>query len=766
MKIILAFLMIVLVSSLLIAQTSDLNIIPQPNSVEMGNGRFVISKETRIVAKDKETRRSAEALNSLLQSYLGEQLKVTSKTPKDNYIEMMLPGVMAEGEMPRGAMMYALAVEPTRVRIQGFEPARFYAIQTIAQMLPSERTTSISIPVARIVDGPRFAYRGMHLDVGRHFMPVEFLKKYIDLMAQYKFNYFHWHLTEDQGWRIEIKKYPKLTEIGSKRPETVLEHNLQPYVGDKTPVEGFYTQDQIKDVVRYAKDRYITVIPEIEIPGHSSAALAAYPEFGCKQDYQYKVQTTWGIFKEVYCPTEKTFQFLEDVLSEVIDMFPDSPYIHIGGDEVLKDMWKDSPEVQELMKRDNLKDLNEVQSYIIRRIEKFINSKGKKVIGWDEILEGGLAPNATVMSWRGTRGGIEAARAKHDVIMSPTAFAYLNFGQGDPAYEPISYPDYIPLERVYSFDPVPKELSPDEAKYIIGGQGNLWSEYIKTPAAAEYQLFPRMLALSEVLWTRPENKDYADFLRRLAAQFPRLDKQNVNYRIPEPLGLRNQIVGSDGRVSIDISPFIPGSKIYYTLDGSTPTTNSALYTSPVTQMLKDGEVKTLKTITVLPNGRTSSVYAATLVRRDPLPPVDGPAGDKKQGVTWEFFVPSEPMSGEGTTTTGESRSLSLTQFEKSNDLKKPFVVTFDGYLNVPADGIYEFQADSTWDTTIVIDGQMVINDSGTKDRKVRSAVVPLKAGLHKISLRYNHRGGDAGFRILWGLKGQGLNRLYGGEFVH
>jgi hexosaminidase len=400
-------------------------------------------------------------------------------------------------------------------------------------LMRAEEKRSISVPIVTLKDAPRFPYRGMHLDVSRHFMPVEFVKKYIDLMAQYKFNYFHWHLTDDQGWRIEIKKYPKLTEIGSTRPESQLGAYTKTFHGDGVPVSGFYTQEQIKDVVAYAKARYITVIPEIEMPGHSSAALAAYPELSCKPAQSYHVQMTWGIFKEVYCPTETTFNFLEDVVSEVIDLFPNSPYIHIGGDEVLKDMWKDSPEVASLMEREHLKDEHEVQSYFVRRIEKFINSKGKRIIGWDEILEGGLAPNAVVMSWRGSKGAIQAAQAGHDVIMSPNDYAYFDYRQGDAKTEPIGQSTFLPLEKVYSFDPIPKELSSDEAKHVLGGQGNVWTEYMKTPEQVEYMVFPRMLAMAEDLWSTPENKNYTDFRRRLDAQFPRLDKQGVKYRRPE-----------------------------------------------------------------------------------------------------------------------------------------------------------------------------------------------------------------------------------------
>lgn len=592
-------------------------------------------------------------------------------------------------------------------------------------------------------------------------MPVEFVKKYIDLMSQYKFNYFHWHLTDDQGWRIEIKKYPRLTEIGSKRSESHQGPYTTTFKGDGIPIEGFYTQEQIKDVVKYAKERYITVIPEIELPGHASAALAAYPQFGCKADYKYEVKKTWGIFKEVYCPTDETFKFLEDVLDEAIKLFPDSPYIHIGGDEVLKDHWKESAFVQELKKKENLKDEHEVQSYFIRRIEKFINSKGKKIIGWDEILEGGLAPNATVMSWRGTRGGIEAARAKHDVIMTPTSHMYFDYGQGDPAYEPLNIGSYIPLEKVYSFEPVPKELSADEAKYIIGGQANVWTEYMKTTQQVEYMAFPRMLALAEVLWSRPEDRNLDDFRRRLLAHLARLDAQNVNYRIPEPEGLKN-IVTSAEQASIELRP-AAGTRVHYTTDGSTPDERSPVYARPVGLNLKDGEYATLKTVVVNSKGRRSVIYAATIVRGAMAEAAV--LGETKAGVNYILVVPpSEP--GERREISGETRSIFVTQFEKQIDLKQPFSVQYDGYVRAAADGVYEFQADATWDTTIVLNGRMIIDDAGGATRKLRSTVVPLKAGWHKVSIRYNHRGGDAHFRVRFGIKGQGLNQIGGGELVH
>ena len=660
---------------------------------------------------------------------------------------------------------YTLNIEPHRIRIEGLESGRFYGIQSLLQLVQTTKATQVRIPSMKIVDDSRFPYRGMHLDVARHFMPIDFVKKYIDLMSQYKFNTFHWHLTDDQGWRIEIKKYPRLTEVGSKRPETVSGRVLQPYVGDGVPVEGFYTQEQIKDVVKYAKERYITVIPEIELPGHASAALEAYPQLGCKKDYTYKVQKTWGIFKEVFCPTDETFKFLEDVIDETISLFPDSPYVHIGGDEVLKDHWKESPFVQDLMKRENLKDEHEVQSYFVRRIEKHVNLRGKKIIGWDEILEGGLAPNATVMSWRGIKGGIEAAKAKHDVIMTPTDFCYLDYGQGDTNTEPINIGGYLPLEKVYSYDPVPKELTADEAKYILGAQGNIWTEYIKTPDKVEYMAFPRILALAEVGWSSLENKNFADFTRRLNANFARLDKQEVDYRIPEPAGLKNQVLGESELALVDLASSIPGAKVYYTTDGSIPDEKSTLYSLPLQLSVPIGDRVDVKAIVVLATGRKSSVNTATLLRQ-PWRGAEPEPKDKRAGVTYGLLSWRSDGVAEPFVTSGETRSLGFQQFAKGSTLTKPFAVTFNGYFNAPADAIYEFQVESTYSAAIDIDGFNLIDDTGTTARKIRSAVVPLKAGLHKISLRYNNGGGEPFWRIRWALKGQNWRNLGGGELVH
>jgi hexosaminidase len=743
-------------------QADEVNIVPKPKRIRPAKGNFIVNKQTILVVRTHAERKMAVLLNSYLRETFGLNLKVMKPSkPRSNSINL----TVLTGDHALLAEEYRIDAEPTNVDMSAVdEESLFYGLQTLLQLIRKDEKAEVVIPAATITDSPRFPYRGMHLDVGRHFMPVEFVKKYIDLMSQYKFNYFHWHLTEDQGWRIEIKKYPRLTEIGSKRPESHFGPYTTTFKGDGVPHEGFYTQEQIKDVVAYAKARYITVIPEIELPGHSSAALAAYPEFGCKQDYKYQVQKTWGIFKEVFCPTDATFKFLEDVLTETIALFPDSTYIHIGGDEVLKDHWKESAFVQELKKRENLKDEHEVQSYFVRRIEKFINSKGKRIIGWDEILEGGLAPNATVMSWRGTKGGIEAAKSKHDVIMTPTDFCYFDYGQGDPAYEPLNIGGYLPLEKVYSFEPVPKELTAEEAKYIIGGQANIWTEYLKTPSAVEYMAFPRMLALSEALWSRPEDKNYSDFLQRLSAHLPRLDKQNVNYRIPEPTGLQNRILESPVKGRMELNPPINGSKIYFTLDGTEPNTNSSVYSNPIIFGLAPNERRDLRTIVVLPSGRKSSVYAATLIRRDWVPAVE-PSG-KTAGVNYSLYVPSNAYAQDTVPQTGESKSIGLQQFAQRIDPKQTYGVTFEGYINIPSDEVYEFQIDSTWNRSLSIDGQQLIDEAGTKDRAIKSAIVPLKAGWHKISIHYDHGKGDMFFRVRYGIKGQGLRQIGGGELVH
>ena len=404
------------------------------------------------------------------------------------------------------------------------------------------------------------------LDVSRYFMPVSFIKKYIDLLAFHKMNVFHWHLTDDQGWRIEIRKYPKLTQIGSKRKESLVGQYSENYPQkfDGKEIGGFYTQAEIKDIVKYAQSKFVTIIPEIEMPGHASAALAAYPELGCEPAKKYEVATKWGVMTDVFCPNEQTFTFLQDVLAEVIPLFP-GKYIHIGGDECPKDAWKKSTFCQELIKKLNLKDEHELQSYFIKRIEKFVNSKGRAIIGWDEILEGGVAPNATVMSWRGTKGGIEAAKQKHNVIMTPNTYYYLDYYQANPAKEPLAIGGYLPIEKVYEYNPT-AELSPEEQKYILGVQGNVWTEYMPNPQQVEYMTFPRATAIAEVAWVPSGGKNFEDFATRLKEHVKRLDYLKVNYskRILDVKAVTQ--FNNQGQLQVRLEKLDSDSKIYYTLD--------------------------------------------------------------------------------------------------------------------------------------------------------------------------------------------------------
>ncbi len=405
------------------------------------------------------------------------------------------------------------------------EAGLYRGSRTLVQLLEHARTSG-SLPCLTITDHPRFPWRGMHLDACRHFWSVEFTKTYIDLLARYKMNSFHWHLTEDQGWRIEIKKYPKLTDVGAwRRGSQVGPYSRREY--DSVAYGGFYTQEQIKEVVAYAAARHITVVPEIEMPGHAMAALASYPQLGCTGG-PYEVQKGWGVFDDVFCAgNDSVFTVLEDVLTEVMALFP-GPFIHIGGDECPKERWKTCAKCHARMKSNGLKDEHELQSYFIQRIERFVNSKGRKIIGWDEILEGGLAPNAAVMSWRGTEGGIAAVRSGHYAVMSPGSHCYFDHYQGDPANEPLAFGGHTTLQKVYGYEPIPADLKPEEHTYILGAQGNVWTEYILTPEHVEYMAVPRMLALAEVLWTPKEKRDVADFIRRLENEFPRLEEMGVN----------------------------------------------------------------------------------------------------------------------------------------------------------------------------------------------------------------------------------------------
>ena len=566
-------------------ETEDCPILPRPQQVDRQQGQYVMRGEQTVAFPD-----SSAGAHTVFR-YLSEALR-----PAGISLKQVAPEAKASIRWSFSDQLaeeaYTLTITPEAISICSNPSAKglFYGVQSLLQLLPpsawdtkQKPAESYQLPAMNLTDAPRFAYRGAMMDVGRNFLPKEAVLKMLDLMAFYKLNRFHFHLTDDQGWRIEIKKYPRLTEKGAYRKQTQVGHcdYYFPRRYDGIEKRGFYTQDEIREIVRYAADRFITVIPEIEMPGHSSAALACYPELSCGLGKTYVVRDYYDVFDEVYCPKEHTFRFLEDVLTEVIDLFP-SHYIHIGGDECPKKAWKKCSHCQALMKQLNLPDESALQSWFIHRIEKFVNSRGRDIIGWDEILEGGLAPRATVMSWRGEAGGIEAARQQHSVIMTPGEYCYFDFYQEDPEEAPLAIGGYLPLDKVYSYNPLPGELTAEEQKYIIGVQANIWGEYIQTPDYFEYMTFPRLIAMSEVQWTQPERKDFASFARRLDREFERLGYRGVNacrhfYNVLIEGGWKEE----KKNFEVDLHTLCPDADIRYAIGDSVITPSSARYEHPI-----------------------------------------------------------------------------------------------------------------------------------------------------------------------------------------
>ncbi len=543
---IIASVAVAILMSVSMAAAQPPSIIPRPVSLTTQTGRFTLTPRT-VIWSDRASASVARQLVDYLEPATGLTLRVQIGGPVPaGAIALRRDATLKQF----GAEGYTLTVRPAGVVARAPELAGlFYAVQTIRQLLPADimrdapvvpafRPASVkdqtdwSMPAVTIEDQPRFGWRGAHLDASRHFMPKEFVKKYIDLLALHKLNTFHWHLTDDQGWRIEIRQYPKLTAIGSCRKETMV--GRQPrdesqWKFDATPHCGFYTQDDAREIVAYAKARYVNVVPEIEMPGHAVAAIAAYPELGVTGE-PMEVATHWGVFSDIFNAEPATITFMQNVLTEVMQIFP-GRYIHIGGDEADKAKWKTSARIQARIKELGVADEHELQSWFIRQMDAFLASKGRRLIGWDEILEGGLAENAVVMSWRGVEGGIAAARAGHDVVMTPTSHTYLDYYQSkDQAHEPLAIGGFLPLETVYAYEPVPAQLEPQFAPHVLGAQAQVWTEYMPDSKHVEYMAFPRLSALAEVVWSPKEGKDYADFVKRLEPHAERLRALDVNYR--------------------------------------------------------------------------------------------------------------------------------------------------------------------------------------------------------------------------------------------
>ncbi len=720
---------ILLIAMLMACQTeppqqgynSGINIVPQPNHIENGEGNFILNQSTQWVIADEDLKPVVDFYAGKLKQSTGFDFGYAAEKPSKNYIFVQLDQSITVNDE---GYLIAVSKDGVEVRAKAAQGI-FYGLQTVLQLLPAEVESSLlvknvtwSIPVVEILDEPRFSWRGMHLDVCRHFLPVENIKKHLDMMAMFKLNTFHWHLTEDQAWRIEIKKYPKLIELGSRRLE-----------GEGFEYAGHYTQEDVKEIVAYAAERFITVVPEIELPGHALAALVAYPEYSCTGG-PFTVRNVWGVEPDVYCAgKEDTFHFLEDVIDEVVVLFP-SVYFHIGGDECPKDRWKECSDCQARMKKEGLKDEHELQSYFIRRIEKVLIAHGKKMIGWDEILEGGLAESAAVMSWRGEKGGIEAASQGHDVVMTPGNWCYLDHYQGDYRVEPVAIHGYTTLEEAYSYEPVPAELSEDKAKHVLGTQGNVWSEYMYTPELFEYCIYPRLIALAEVNWTSKEKKNYESFEKRINNQLVRMDQHGINYHIPLPEGPVNKVVFLDNtKLEFTNTRNYP---MIYTTDGSEPNAYSTQYNQP----LIFAADKTIKIATVLPSGKMSKVRTIEIEKTEMIPAVE--AETSQVGLSEQF---------------AEGTFIKVAELDKVSDWIKrdgfidnkdanyrgrgydePSAHIFTGYLTIEKDGIYEFQ--TNLDQFFIGDELLINNDGEVKRYSRNNTTVALAKGKHPVKLIY------------------------------
>ena len=616
-------------------------------------------------AGNEKMQRNAEFLASYVKAQTGIELQVQAGEGGKGGIVLQL------GLANDNPEAYQLKVDASQVVISSpSEAGVFYGIQTLRKAVDVAEGSNVELPAVEIKDQPRFGYRGMMLDVGRHFFSMDEIKTYIDMMALHNINRFHWHLSEDQGWRIEIKKYPKLTEIGSMRKETVIGHNSGKY--DGKPYGGFYTQEQAKEIVAYAAERYITVIPEIDLPGHMQAALAAYPELGCTGG-PYEVWTQWGVSDNVLCAgNDQTIQFIKDVLAEIVEIFP-SEYIHVGGDECPKVKWSTCPKCQARIKALGLKSDNKhtkeerLQSYVIHEAEEFLNSKGRKMIGWDETLEGGLAPNATVMSWRGEAGGIEAAKQHHDVVMTPNTYLYFDYYQSkDTETEPMAIGGYLPIERVYSYEPMPKSLSPEEQKYIVGVQANLWTEYIPDFKQVQYMVLPRMAALSESQWCAPEKKNYEAFLQRVSRLVNIYAKNGWNYAT-HIFDVMLDLKPNTETGTLDaVARTIDNAPIYYTLDGSEPTTASEKYTD----VIKIDKPCTLRTVAIRPSGSSKITNDEISFSKSSMKPITMLQPINKQYEFSGATVLVDGMTGNMNYKTGRWIAFYTNDLEAVIDLKE------------------------------------------------------------------------------------------------
>ena len=672
---------------------ADYQVIPVPLEVSAAqqSAPFLLKDGVAVIypAGNEKMQKNAEYLAAYVKEQTGINLVPKAGTAEKGAVVLLL------GLTKENTEAYQLKVNSDNVMITGASEAGvFYGIQTLRKSVGVAQDQNVELPAVEVNDEPRFGYRGMMLDVGRHFFSMDEIKTYIDMLALHNINRFHWHLSEDQGWRIEIKKYPKLTEIGSKRAETVIGHNSGKY--DGKPYGGFYTQEQAREIVKYAADRYITVIPEIDLPGHMQAALAAYPELGCTGG-PYEVWKQWGVSDNVLCAgNDQTIQFIKDVLAEIIDIFP-SEYIHVGGDECPKTQWAKCPKCQARIKALGIKadgkhsKEERLQSYVIGEAEKFLNEHGRQIIGWDEILEGGLAPNATVMSWRGEAGGIEAARQHHNVIMTPNTYLYFDYYQTKHTEdEPIAIGGFLPVDIVYSYEPMPEELTAEEQKFISGVQANLWTEYIPTFSQAQYMVLPRMAALSEIQWCSAANKNYDRFLASISRLIDIYQLKGWNYATHLfDVNVKMEPDTEKGKMQVTLTT-IDNCPVYYTLDGTEPKADSPKYAEP----LQITESCKLKAVAVRSHGNSRIFEDSIVFNKATMKPITMLQPINKQYEFNGAVTLVDGLAGNNNYKTGRWIAFYKNKMEAVIDLKESLEITSAGVRTCVQKGDWVFDITS------------------------------------------------------------------------